>query len=660
MSLFEQATFDDQLRDLALEVRDILEERGTISKTEIDALFAPTSEEYQRLRQSLASMPRVTARPGHEGGFVLKDPRRSADPDDASADEPNLNSDERAAVERLLTLLSSKELADLVGDDIRGVLRSIRRIQSGKTVDRPLRHSELAVALVVKHGNELLGDPTCRKVIGRAINQERAKAREPKVDVPGRWHPGKRAAVDFVMEAGFPPVFAGVPAGERPKDYEYLQGKVELSPLAPFQDEVRSRMLAVLRQPKGRAILRLPTGAGKTRTAVEALREWLTARSTDQAARTRNVVLWLAHTEELCEQAYACFRQVWEGSSQACPLYLFRFWGSYTSDLVAHRDTLKQAILSTSVFISTPQRFANLIKEAGEPAKRAVAQLRNGVGALVIDEAHRAAAPTYQQILERFEVLNDASVIGLTATPYRAEYAEDPLAQTFLLSRLFRGTILEPRETLGDDPRSRLQDMGVLARPVLETIKTLVRLKLPAGFDGSTVLSQEDIERGDKAPRVKADASAARRLAVTGKIVDICSASDDHSTLYFGPSVADAAIVAYLLRERGFRAAFVSGGTPEPARRQMIEDFRRGILRVLCNCEVLTTGFDAPRVTHVVVGRPTLSQVLYEQMVGRGLRGPKFGGTDTCVIVNCVDEYARPAPEFGWEGWRDAWNPAVK
>jgi superfamily II DNA or RNA helicase len=219
---------------------------------------------------------------------------------------------------------------------------------------------------------------------------------------------------------------------------------------------------------------------------------------------------------------------------------------------------------------------------------------------------------------------------------------------------------LEPTETLGDEPRSRLQDMGVLARPVLETIETHVRLKLPTGLDGTTELSQEDIERGDKALRVKADASAARRLALTEKIVEICSASADHSTLYFGPSVADAAIVAYLLRERGFRAAFVSGGTPEPVRRQIIEEFRRGILRVLCNCEVLTTGFDAPRVTHVVVGRPTLSQVLYEQMVCRGLRGPKFGGTDTCVIVNCVDEYARPAPEFGWEGWRDAWKPAVK
>jgi superfamily II DNA or RNA helicase len=77
----------------------------------------------------------------------------------------------------------------------------------------------------------------------------------------------------------------------------------------------------------------------------------------------------------------------------------------------------------------------------------------------------------------------------------------------------------------------------------------------------------------------------------------------------------------------------------------------------LCNCEVLTTGFDAPRVTHVVVGRPTVSQVLYEQMVGRGLRGPQFGGTPECVIVNCQDDYREQFPRLGWIGWRDAWKP---
>jgi superfamily II DNA or RNA helicase len=49
--------------------------------------------------------------------------------------------------------------------------------------------------------------------------------------------------------------------------------------------------------------------------------------------------------------------------------------------------------------------------------------------------------------------------------------------------------------------------------------------------------------------------------------------------------------------------------------------------------------------------------VLYEQMVGRGLRGPKFGGTEHCVIVNCKDDYREGSPRLGWVDWRDAWKP---
>jgi hypothetical protein len=84
-------------------------------------------------------------------------------------------------------------------------------------------------------------------------------------------------------------------------------------------------------------------------------------------------------------------------------------------------------------------------------------------------------------------------------------------------------------------------------------------------------------------------------------------------------------------------------------------------VRVLCNCEVLTTGFDAPRVTHVVMARPTVSQVLYEQMVGRGLRGARFGGTETCVILDCEDDFSGPTrPELGYKAFRRVWRQETK
>lgn len=156
---------------------------------------------------------------------------------------------------------------------------------------------------------------------------------------------------------------------------------------------------------------------------------------------------------------------------------------------------------------------------------------------------------------------------------------------------------------------------------------------------------------------MKAD-NTARRLAILKRLVPFAK-NVDHSILYFGPSVRDAECMTYLLRREGIAAAVVSGGTRDVTRRQIVADFKAGKVRVLCNCEVLTTGFDAPRVTHVVVARPTVSRVLYEQIIGRGLRGPEFGGTESCVILDCEDNFRGDRPPLGYESFRRVWHGAT-
>ncbi|WP_437723757.1 DEAD/DEAH box helicase [Sorangium sp. So ce861] len=86
-------------------------------------------------------------------------------------------------------------------------------------------------------------------------------------------------------------------------------------------------------------------------------------------------------------------------------------------------------------------------------------------------------------------------------------------------------------------------------------------------------------------------------------------------------------------------AAVVTGQTPRAERAAAIERFRDGDgLRFLCNVGVLTTGFDAPRADVVCITRPTTSALRYEQMVGRGLRGPENGGTAECLVVDVQDD----------------------
>jgi DNA repair protein RadD len=162
--------------------------------------------------------------------------------------------------------------------------------------------------------------------------------------------------------------------------------------------------------------------------------------------------------------------------------------------------------------------------------------------------------------------------------------------------------------------------------------------------------------RVDEAMRLWTD-NRMRRRVIVDQIAAIAE-NPDASVLYFGPSVEDAHAVALLLRLKGIQAQGVDGGTRREVRRMLIQRFKGRELQVLCNCELLTTGFDSPKVTHVVVGRPTTSQVLYEQMVGRGLRGPKFGGTKECEILDIIDGFPGVKPTLGYEAFREHWQVA--
>lgn len=493
---------------------------------------------------------------------------------------------------------------------------------------------------MIRHGIDLLADGQIRAAISKATG----------APAPEKWHPGKSGALQFVHALGLPLVLAGLPTDEPPPSFEYLEGRVQLSPLEDFQHEVRRKLMLGIGDRGHRSIVTLPTGAGKTRVAVQGIKDWLWALYEPSAMETRgNVVLWLAHTEELCEQACACFRQVWQGSDSVAPLLLMRFWGGHRQD----KETAARALVSPSVFVSTPQRIVSLLKRQDEESAAFARRLFGSLGLAIVDEAHRGAAPSYQRILAA--IPREVPVVGLTATPFRLEYlGDDPEAGTRELLDIFQ-QLIEPCDTLGTDhPRVELQKRLILATPEFRTIETGVRVKMPDS-DGEGSPSDERVEEIDRNLAIRTN-KPERRLRVLEHLVPIAR-EPGNLVLYFGPTVQDAEHMAFLLRERGVAAAVVSGSTRETTRRKLIERFKRREIWVLCNCEVLTTGFDAPRVTHVVVARPTVSQVLYEQMIGRGLRGPRFGGTKTCVILDCADEMTGPTrPELGYKRFRRVWK----
>lgn len=541
------------------------------------------------------------------------------------------------AIDRLCEVLSHRDLTQLLGtllDSARATLRQRKgHDTSGSKVD-------LARALLLIHHEDLLADGDIRDLVARRCG----------VRAPSRWHPGKAGALDFARACGLPVMLAGIPASERQRDIEFLDAPVRLPALANFQEEVSASLLAELAQPRGRAIVSLPTGAGKTRTAVESMHRLLVRPGLDPRTRPY-VIVWLAHTEELCEQALACFRQVWAGLGDGPPLALVRFWGAYTRTEELLRESLGHAARDFCVLVSTPQRLVNVLESSEALQQEWRTTLVDRAGLVVIDEAHRAAAPTYRQIIEAFGAATHAAIVGLTATPFRREYV-DQHEGTRELRALFR-RLIEARRTLGDEPLAALQARGVLARPVVKEIVTRQRVRLQMTlFDEAP-----SDERLDEEINQLVDTHARRREILKALLVE-SQFRPDMRMVYFAPSVHDARCMAYLLQESGVSASVVTGDTRVVTRRRVIDDFRSGRVQVLCNCEVLTTGFDDPQVTHVVMSRTTVSQVLYEQMVGRGLRGPAFGGTEECIVMDCIDQYdAGPRLTLGYTGFREVWRP---
>ncbi|WP_193307659.1 DEAD/DEAH box helicase family protein, partial [Mycobacterium tuberculosis] len=106
---------------------------------------------------------------------------------------------------------------------------------------------------------------------------------------------------------GFHTYYAGS-REKKPSAVSHIQGKLTLNPLHDYQREVAEKIAALVasEDPAGRrGLLYLPTGAGKTRVTVEALVRLM------KAGEIESPVLWIAQSEELCEQAIHSFSEVW-------------------------------------------------------------------------------------------------------------------------------------------------------------------------------------------------------------------------------------------------------------------------------------------------------------------------------------------------------------
>lgn len=501
--------------------------------------------------------------------------------------------------ERLLRSVGNREepLRQALGDI--GCLEFLQEVA-------PIQLAELVLAQF---------GPTSLTEIKGALSQEGLKP-------PSRWNTAEARA--FVASIGFPEEFATSPDVQRDAE-EYISGPIDLPPLHDFQEEVLAGIstLTTSGTSRRRAVVSLPTGGGKTRVTVEAA--VLLVLKPEGNNRS---VIWVAQTDELCEQAVQAFRQVWLNlGAKQTDLRIVRLWGGNPNPSI-------QAMDKPVVVVASIQTLNARMGTVG------LACLQNP-GLVVVDECHHAITPSYSNLLRFLDAeapkmgaspKDEPPILGLSATPFRTNDDESRW-----LARRFDNRWLPSNQ---EDLHRRLRLQGVLAEVISEALDSGVGLtpeeiellsRLPDSWDGI------DFENLIEAINKRLAGSKQRNE----RLLDRIESAEEQSILFFANSVMHSEEMAARLNLKGIPSAAVSGNTSRTARRYFLSRFQRGELRVLCNHSVLSTGFDAPKTDMVLISRAVFSPVRYMQIVGRGLRGIKNGGKTQCRIVTVLDNLGR-------------------
>lgn len=367
-------------------------------------------------------------------------------------------------------------------------------------------------------------------------------------------------------------------------------------------------------------LLVLPTGGGKTLTASW----WLAKNFLDKNKK----ILWIAHRHELLEQAKATFTKTLAFSDifQDRENFNYRVISGIHDKPINIKETDDIIFASKdSLNAGFDHLYKNWIQDKTEEIF------------LVIDEAHHATAKTYRKLIDNIKQnVKKFRLLGLTATPTRTDENENGLLQ-----RVF------PDDIIFKIDLKTLIRLGILSEPIFEEVETGQNFIEELTDQQIDLLNTFDINSiGEEIAE-----TIAKNRERNYKIVDryVSNKEKYKQTLVFALNVDNAIALNKLFQEKGIKSDFVISNVKDAVtgvtsnftkeNKEKIEKFRKGQLEVLINVNILTEGTDVPNVQSVFLTRPTISTILMTQMIGRGLRGPKAGGTKEAYIVSFVDDW---------------------
>ena len=348
----------------------------------------------------------------------------------------------------------------------------------------------------------------------------------------------------------------------------------------PYQTEMVNTVIREWEAGETRQLVSLPTGSGKTICFA------MLAQKLDCPT------LILAHREELLQQAITKIRLV-DNKANVGILRADEADGLYSKICVGSVQTVVRA------------RRLDMLK-------------RRNFKLLVVDEAHHAQKNnTYGKIIRELGFADDEEdntdkkklLLGVTATAFRGDGKEmggvfdKVVYERSILAMIMGGYLVDAR-----------------AHKVA-THTDISEIHTTAGDFNNKELSE------------RINNSARNHIVVNGYEAH-CRG---RKAIVFCCDIQHSQDMARVFQAAGHKAKAVWGDDPDRA--ETLAAFARGDVQIICNCNVLTEGFDEPTVDAILLARPTKSSVLYIQMVGRGLR--LSPGKADCIVLDFVDNSGR-------------------
>jgi len=707
--------------------------------------------------------------------------------------------------EKIIPLVSSSHMFDLI-KDIKGIDKDVinhdllanvlydivgskflRKISNKGKINQKFRKEILDAAI-----NS--GNASKDKIFKIASRYEKTKIESTKtvseINAHSKW------LRELATELELPSSVIEKQFSEKKDPSEIVIPHSPQNPLYDYQYATGMEILDMLKgkSPHKRRLISIPTGAGKTRLVVETMIDWINlGQPGNEQQHNSKFMIWVAQSNELCEQAYSTFKTIFEDKGRhGTTLHLHRFWGSDNkSSFYENNDSIleEKGIIIASI---------NSLYSAGKNQPEILDSLGDMTSCIVIDEAHHSTSKMYTSVLNNMGFNfrksepseKEIILIGLTATPFRGtgtkkdgsglndetkrlrerygsllfpeidegegvqNTAPIPIIDSPAIGRVGYPFRISGERSYDKDGNIEKFSWTVIKQPTFselmskeKTIKdNCVIRKIPDSDESQITFTptssgeykikltvednegeightqtyfriKDQMEDESGTNEIELQKKLYRRLMKrkilcqvyheeipmsrqilsnkqakelrtyneyksetldflaknkerNKKILESIKKTKDRGRkkiLFFACSVEHAQTISLVLGScYNMKSGYVTGEMDIDERISVINSFKEGKLDVLCNFNVLTTGFDAPGIDCVFVGRPARSTLLYTQMIGRGMRGIRSHGTEDVLIIDIDDNFQVHFQNdededdmlvLGWQLFKDFWKP---